>query len=106
MTRFKIVLHHLANFTLLAWFLAAPLFILIRIEKLEHKLDQSRVVIYKVDNRGGAMDTVGKVTDKQVVEGHYTVTIGAYGKFLVTKEQYDSINIGDDVPEYLKERGS
>ncbi|MGC4440582.1 DUF1372 family protein, partial [Streptococcus suis] len=41
----------------------------------------------------------------QVVEGYYTVTIGAYGKFIVTKEQYDSINVGDDVPEYLKGGG-
>lgn len=42
------------------------------------------------------------VTDKTIVDGHYTITIGAYGKFLVTKEQYESINIGDDAPGYLK----
>jgi len=62
------------------------------------------IIIYQVDNAGGNL--VGTVTDKSVVAGHYTVTIGAYGKFLVTKEQFDSINIGDDAPEYLKKRGS
>ncbi|HER4816141.1 TPA: DUF1372 family protein [Streptococcus pyogenes NGAS025] len=62
------------------------------------------VVIYQVDNTGGNL--VGKVTDKSVVDEHYTVTIGVYGKFLVTKEQFDNINIGDDAPDYLKHRGS
>lgn len=63
------------------------------------------VIIHKVDNAGGLIDDVGKITDKQVIEGHYTVTIGSYGKFLVTKEQYNSINVGDDAPDYLKQRG-
>ncbi|WP_153046519.1 DUF1372 family protein, partial [Streptococcus suis] len=34
------------------------------------------------------------------------VTIGAYGKFIVTQEQFDGINVGDDVPDFLKKRGS
>ena len=25
---------------------------------------------------------VGKVTDKEIIEGRYTLTVGAYGKFL------------------------
>ncbi|HFX4000139.1 DUF1372 family protein [Streptococcus canis] len=62
------------------------------------------VVIYQVDNTGGSL--IGTVTEKTVVDGHYTVTIGAYGKFLVTKEQYDSISVGDDAPDFLKRRGS
>ncbi|EQC72247.1 Phage protein [Streptococcus sp. HSISS2] len=36
----------------------------------------------------------------------YTIDCGAYGKFLVSKEQYDSVNVGDDIPSYLKERGN
>ena len=35
----------------------------------------------------------------------YTIDCGAYGKFLVSKEQYDQVNIGDDIPSYLKGRG-
>ena len=62
------------------------------------------VIIYTVDNAGGVM--VGQITDKEIIEGRYTVTAEAYGKFLVTKEQYEAIKVGDPIPEYLKKRGS
>mgnify|MGYP000943845782 FL=1 len=78
-----------------------------QVVKLEQQVDELKkrkpVIIYQVDNAGGEL--IGTVTDKAIVDGHYTVTIGAYGKFLVTKEQYESINVGDDVPGYLKKRG-
>lgn len=61
------------------------------------------IIIYQVDNAGAEMH--GKITDKEVIEGRYTVTAGAYGKFLVSAEQYDQIEIGDEVPDYLKGRG-
>lgn len=48
---------------------------------------------------------VGQITDKEIIEGRYTVTAEAYGKFLVTKEQYESLKVGDEIPEYLKKRG-
>lgn len=47
----------------------------------------------------------GKITGKQMIGKLYTIDCGAYGKFLVTKEQYDSVSVGDDVPSYLKGRG-
>lgn len=47
----------------------------------------------------------GKITGKQMIGKLYTIDCGAYGKFLVTKEQYDSVQVGDDVPSYLKGRG-
>ena len=62
------------------------------------------IIIYQVDNAGGVM--VGQITDKEIIEGRYTVTAGAYGKFLVTKEQYESLKVGDEIPEYLKRRGN
>lgn len=62
------------------------------------------IIIYKVDNAGAEID--GKITDKEIIEGRYTVTAGAYGKFLVTKEQYESLKVGDDIPKYLKQRGN
>lgn len=73
---------------------------------LRHQLETQRpkIIIHKVDNVGGSI--VGKVTDKEIIEGRYTITVGAYGKFLVTKEQYESVAVGDDVPEYLKKRGN
>ena len=78
-----------------------------QVVKLEQQVEELKnrkpVIIYQVDNAGGEL--IGTVTDKAIVDGHYTVTIGAYGKFLVIKEQYESINVGDDVPGYLKKRG-
>ncbi len=62
------------------------------------------ITIHVVDNAGGLM--AGQITDKEIIEGRYTVTAGAYGKFLVTKEQYENLKVGDEIPEYLKKRGS
>ena len=62
------------------------------------------IVIYTVDNAGGMM--AGQIPDKEIIEGRYTITAGAYGKFLVTKEQYEAIKVGDQIPDYLKERGN
>lgn len=62
------------------------------------------ITIHVVDNAGGVM--AGQITDKEIIEGRYTVTAGAYGKFLVTKEQYENLKVGDEIPEYLKKRGS
>lgn len=68
------------------------------------KNEQQPVIIYQVDNAGAEM--FGKITDKEIIEGRYTVTAHAYGKFLVTQEQYEAIKVGDPIPEYLKKRGS
>ena len=62
------------------------------------------VTIHRVDNVGAEMH--GKVTGKEKINDLYTIDCGAYGKFLVSKEQYNSVNVGDDIPSYLKERGS
>nr|DAE74125.1 MAG TPA: Protein of unknown function (DUF1372) [Caudoviricetes sp.] len=60
------------------------------------------VLIHKADN---AVELHGKVTGKSKIKNLYTLDCGAYGKFLVSKEQYDSVNVGDDIPSYLKGRG-
>ena len=61
------------------------------------------VLIHKADN---AVELHGKVTGKSMVGELYTIDCGAYGKFLASKEQYDQVNVGDDIPSYLKGRGS
>ncbi|APZ82127.1 TPA: DUF1372 family protein [Streptococcus agalactiae] len=66
--------------------------------------EADRVIIYVADNAGAEM--FGKITDKEIIEGRHTVTAGAYGKFLVTEEQYNEITVGDDIPDYLKGRGN
>ena len=62
------------------------------------------VTIHRVDNVGTEMH--GKVTGKSMVGKLYTLDCGAYGKFLVSKEQYDSVQVGDNIPSYLRGRGS
>lgn len=45
------------------------------------------------------------VTNKEEVNGRYHVTVRHYGKYLVNKDQYESISVGDDMPEFLKKKG-
>ncbi|BDD42656.1 DUF1372 family protein [Streptococcus ruminantium] len=71
-------------------------------QKIRKLKSREPVIIYQTDNAGAAM--FGKITDKEIIEGRYTVTAEAYGKFLVTKEQYEAIKVGDPIPEYLKGR--
>lgn len=60
------------------------------------------VVIHKA---GNAVELHGKITGKSKIKELYTIDCGAYGKFLVNKEQYDAVNVGDDIPSYLRGRG-
>ncbi|HFI0264718.1 TPA: DUF1372 family protein [Streptococcus suis] len=83
--------------------MATPLIVVYKFDELNQKVKQP-VIIYRVDNAGTEM--IGKVTGKDVIDGHYYVEVGPYGKFLVTREQYNEVNVGDDMPEYLKGRGS
>ncbi|HFU3947058.1 TPA: DUF1372 family protein [Streptococcus suis] len=71
-------------------------------EQVKRLEERETIIIHKVDNVGVTM--VGKVTGKGIIDGHYYVEVGPYGKFLVTREQYDEIEIGDEMPEYLKGR--
>ncbi|WP_409374127.1 DUF1372 family protein [Streptococcus suis] len=98
----KKYLSAIANFYILFSILATPLIVVYKVDELSQKVKQP-IITYQVDNAGA--DMFGKVTAKDVVDGHYYVEVKPYGKFLVTKEQYDSINIGDEMPEFLKGRG-
>ena len=64
----------------------------IQIKKLEEKRP---IVIYKADNAGA--EIFGKVVEKGRHGKLYTLTIRDYGAFVVTKEVYDMVKIGDEV---------
>ncbi|WP_247936337.1 DUF1372 family protein [Streptococcus oralis] len=64
----------------------------IHIKKLEEK---KPMVIYKADNQGA--DIFGKVIEKGRHGKLYTLTIRDYGIFVVTKEVYDKVKVGDEV---------
>ena len=63
-----------------------------RIRDLE---DKKPMVIYKADNAGA--EIFGKVVEKGRHGKLYTLTIRDYGIFVVTREQFEKIKIGDEV---------
>ena len=63
-----------------------------RIAELEEK---KPMVIYKADNAGAEIK--GRVVEKGRHGKLYTLTIRDYGVFVVTKEQYEKIRVGDEV---------
>ncbi|HHT7719644.1 TPA: DUF1372 family protein [Streptococcus suis] len=71
-------------------------------QKIAELESREPVIIYQVDNAG--VEMFGKVTSKDVLDGHYYVEVSPYGKFLVTREQHEEIVIGQEMPEYLKGR--
>lgn len=64
----------------------------IHIKNLEQKRP---IVIYKADNRGAEIK--GKVVHKEKIGDMYTITIKNYGIFVVTREQFEKIRVGDEV---------
>lgn len=63
-----------------------------RIAELEEKRP---IVIYKADNQGA--EIFGKVVEKGRHGKLYTITIRDYGIFIVTREQFEKIRVGDEV---------
>ena len=64
----------------------------IHIKKLEEKRP---MVVYKADNASAEIH--GKVLEKGQHGKLYTVTIRDYGIFVVTKEVYENVKVGDEV---------
>lgn len=64
----------------------------IHIKKLEEKRP---MLIYKADNQGAEIK--GRVVHKEKIGDLHTITIQNYGIFVVTKEVYDKVRIGDEV---------
>jgi hypothetical protein len=64
----------------------------VHIKKLEEKRP---IIVYKADNQGA--EIFGKVVEKGRHGKLYTLTIRDYGVFVVTKEVYDTVKVGDEV---------
>ena len=63
-----------------------------RIRDLEEKRP---MIIYKVDNAGA--EIFGKVVEKGRHGKLYMLTIRDYGVFVVTKDVYEKVTVGDEV---------
>lgn len=64
----------------------------IHIKKLEEKRP---IVVYKADNQGA--EIFGKVVEKGRHGKLYTLTLRDYGVFVVTKDVYEKVRVGDEV---------
>lgn len=64
----------------------------VHIKNLEKKRP---IVIYKADNQGA--EIFGKVVEKGRHGKLYTLTIRDYGVFVVTKDVYEKVKVGDEV---------
>lgn len=64
----------------------------IHIKKLETKRP---MLIYKADNKGAEIK--GVVVNKEKIGDLHTITIQNYGIFVVTKEVYEKVKVGDEV---------
>ena len=53
------------------------------------------MIVYKADNQGA--EIFGKVVEKGQHGKLYTITIRDYGVFVVTKEVYEKVKVGDEV---------
>ena len=66
-----------------------------QMDKIRNLEENKPAVIYKADNAGA--EIFGKVVEKGRHGKLYTVTIRDYGIFVVTKEQFEKIKVGDEV---------
>ena len=64
----------------------------IHIKKLEAKRP---IVVYKADNQGAEIK--GRVLQKEKIGDMYTITVQNYVVFVVTKTNYETLRIGDEV---------
>ena len=63
-----------------------------RIRDLEEKRP---TLVYKADNQGAEIK--GRVVHKEKIGDLHTITIKNYGIFVVTREQFEKIRVGDEV---------
>ena len=66
-----------------------------QMDKIRDLEEKKPMVIYKADNAG--TEIFGKVVEKGRHGKLYTLTIRDYGVFVVTKEQFEKIRVGDEV---------
>lgn len=66
-----------------------------QMDKIAELEEKRPIIVYKADNQGAEIH--GKVLEKGRYGKLYTVTIRDYGIFVVTREQFEKIRVGDEV---------
>lgn len=77
------------------WILASATLNIWQMNRIAELEEKRPIVIYKADNQGA--EIFGKVVEKGRHGKLYTITIRDYGIFIVTREQFEKIRVGDEV---------
>lgn len=77
------------------WILVSAGLNIWQMDKIRDLEEKKPMVIYKADNAG--VEIFGKVVEKSRHGKLYTITIRDYGVFVVTKDVYEKVTIGDEV---------
>ena len=77
------------------WILLSAVLNIWQMDRIRDLEEKKPMVIYKADNADA--EIFGKVVEKGRHGKLYTLTIRDYGMFMVTKEQYDNVKVGDEV---------
>lgn len=77
------------------WILLSAELNIWQMDKIAELEKKKPMVIYKADNAGA--EIFGKVVEKGRHGKLYTLTIRDYGVFVVTKDVYEKVKVGDEV---------
>ena len=86
--------HRLKRF-IAVWILLSAGLNIWQMDKISELEKKRPIIVYKADNQGA--EIFGKVVEKGRHGKLYTLTIRDYGVFVVTKEQFEKIRVGDEV---------
>ena len=68
------------------------------------ELKERRPIIYTADNQGSVV--LGRVTAKVQDSHGYTIDVEGYGKFLLTREDWEQVDVGEIATQDILKRGS
>ena len=68
------------------------------------ELKERRPIIYTADNQGSVV--LGRVTAKVQDSHGYTIDVEGYGKFLLDREDWEQVDVGEIATQDILKRGS
>lgn len=77
------------------WILVSAGLNIWQMDKIRNLEEKKPMVIYRADNQG--TEIFGEVLEKGRHGKLYTLTIRDYGVFVVTKDVYEKVKVGDEV---------
>ena len=68
------------------------------------ELKERRPIIYTADNQGSVV--IGRVIAKTQDKHGYTIDVEDYGKFLLTREDWEQVDVGEIVTQDILKKGN